>query len=139
MNVGVLSVSNVGTEWILQALSQGSFLSLGVLAFTCIAMSYTGKLIVRCFHGLPASQQTYHGVGYRALDGTFAIGGKALQWGPLGQGLVTFGILLEFVGGLCMSTIFIWDNISYLLPEVDLFWIAVVATLALLPTCWFVL
>lgn len=111
---------------------------MGVLAFTCIAMSYTGKLIVRCFRNIPENEQTYHGVGYRALDGTFKFNGKPLKLGQLGQGLITFGILLEFVGGLCMSTIFIWDNISYLLPDVDLFWIAVVATLATLPTCWYV-
>ena len=99
-------------------------------------MSYTGKLIVRCFREMPENERTYHQVGFRALNETFCINGKPMKWGKYGMALVTFGILCEFVGALCMSTIFIWDNISYLAPNLDLKWIILFSCLALLPTCW---
>jgi len=118
------------------ALARGGFISLIVLAFTCWAMSYTGKFIVRCFHEVPEHEQTYHGVGYKALDGTFALKGKPLKLGNVGKWLVTAGILLEFYGVLCIQFVFIWENISFLLPTVDLGYIAVVSSFAVLPTCW---
>eukprot|EP01084_Bolivina_argentea_P055066 100973_1 len=118
------------------ALAQGSFVSIAVLALTCFLMSYTGKLIVRCFEGVPIEDRTYHQVGFIALDRTFKIGNKQMKWGNFGMGLVTFGILCEFIGALCMSTIFIWDNFSYLVPEWEQYWIVLIASIAILPTCW---
>lgn len=100
-------------------------------------MAYSGKLIVRCFHNVPEASQTYYGVGFHALDGTFNCGGKPLRLGPLGKALVTVGVLLEFLGAACIVMISIWDNVSYLLPQVDVFYIAVVASCAVLPTCWY--
>lgn len=50
---------------------------------------------------------------------------------------VTFGVMLEFLGALCMSLIFIWDNISYLMGDYLQMWQIVIITICvLLPTCW---
>eukprot|EP01083_Nonionella_stella_P116967 348025_1 len=118
------------------ALAEGSFTSLAVLAMTCFLMSYTGKLIVRCFEGVPPEERTYHQVGYIALNETLSFGKRKLKWGNFGMGLITFGILCEFVGALCMSAIFIWDNVSYLVPDLNFLWIIIISTCAVLPTCW---
>ena len=98
--------------------------------------NYEGKLIVRCFAEVPFDERTYHQVGFRALNETFSFNKKKLKLGNFGMGLVTFGILLEFIGALCMSTIFIWDNISYLAPDWEPWRIIVISTACVLPTCW---
>jgi len=118
------------------ALAHAGFSSLIPLAFATFAMLYTGKLIVRCFAGIPINEQTYHLIGYKALDRTFALKGKPLELGNWGQWFVTMGILVEFVGLICMQNIFIWRNTYILLPDVDHFYIAAVSTFSLLPTIW---
>lgn len=119
-----------------KALAQGSLSSLGILAIIAVGMGYSGLLIVRCFQSVPESLQTYHGVGFRALDSTFKYHGKPLQLGPIGHWMITLGVFLEFLGAMCMVIIFIWENTSYLLPNVKFFYIALVASGAVLPTCW---
>lgn len=101
-------------------------------------MSYSGKYIVRSFQNVPESLQTYHGVGYRALDCTFKYRGKPLRLGGFGHGIISVAVSLEFIGSTAMAIIFVWRNASSLLPQYDLFWIAVVSSFAMLPTCWYV-
>ena len=93
---------------------------------------------------VPLEERTYPQVGYRALSTLFyrqeaqTLNGDFLKsrWGSFGYGFVTFGILLEFIGAMCMSTIFIWDNVMYLVPDWQSWEIVLICTLMILPTCW---
>ena len=74
----------------------------------------------------------------RALDCTFKIGGEPLRLGGFGRGLVSAAVSLEFLGSTAMAIIFVWRNSAFLFPQYDMFWIAVVSSCAILPTCWYV-
>ena len=105
------------------ALMRGSFTALIGLAFVCLFMCYTAKIIVRCFEKVDVNKRSYQQVGYEAM-------------GIFGYILVSFGIELEFIGALTMSIIFFWNNIHYLLPNIPLYIIIISGTIVVIPTTW---
>ena len=113
------------------ALYKGGLYSFILLLLICIFMSWTGKLLVRCFIKMRPSKKTYPDVGYKSFGG-------------YGSFAVSLGIICEYFGGLCMCLIFMWNNIKYFLDSTNLLSsdlygignIAMYATAAVLPLCW---
>ena len=105
------------------AFYQGGLLSLIPFGFICLALCYTGKLIVRAFIKLPETDRDYPSVGKQAF-------------GNFGYSLISFGILAEMLGALMTNSIFLWNNIGYLLPNVSTHYIVIGCSLLTLPTCW---
>ena len=102
---------------------EGSFISLVGLAFACLFMCYTGKLIVRCFEKVTIDKRNYQMVGYEAM-------------GNFGRILIIFGIQFEYIGVLTVSIIFFWKNIEYLIPNISPYLIYILATVLIIPTTW---
>eukprot|EP00484_Ammonia_sp_Unknown_P029244 CAMPEP_0197028886 /NCGR_PEP_ID=MMETSP1384-20130603/8464_1 /TAXON_ID=29189 /ORGANISM="Ammonia sp." /LENGTH=590 /DNA_ID=CAMNT_0042457955 /DNA_START=50 /DNA_END=1822 /DNA_ORIENTATION=+ len=108
------------------ALSCGSLSSLIPFLFICFALSYTGKLIVRCFNALADDvEHSYPMVGFYSFQN-------------LGYYFISFGIIAELFGALCTNTIFLWRNLSFLLLPLGLSLdvIILICIAISLPTCW---
>eukprot|EP01083_Nonionella_stella_P112645 331623_1 len=113
------------------AIYQGGFLSLIILAIVCIFMSWTGKLLVRCFNRMHPSNKTYPDVG-------------CASYGKYGISIIVISIIFEFFGIVLTCIIFMWDNVEYGLNSLpfangnigNMAQIALFCTAAALPTCW---
>eukprot|EP01083_Nonionella_stella_P141818 437640_1 len=115
------------------ALCEGGFISFIILALFCIFMSWTGKLLVRCFIRMKPSKKTYPDVGYAAFR-------------SYGVWFISVGIICEFFGVICTNCIFMWDNAKYGIESFTHFadhengistsQIALWCSVAVLPTCW---
>ena len=69
-------------------------------------MSWTGKLLVRCFNRMRPQRRTYPAVGLKSF-------------GNYGLYFVSFGIVPEFFGSIGVNLIFLWQNIEYLFDSTD--------------------
>eukprot|EP01083_Nonionella_stella_P117329 349498_1 len=110
------------------AIYQGGLISFVLLAFVCVFMSWTGKLLVRCFVKMHPSKRTYPDVGHRS-------------YGALGVFLVCVGVMLEFFGAININLLFLWDNVQYLIDslkfdDVQIGILPFITSAVILPTCW---
>eukprot|EP01084_Bolivina_argentea_P171624 297350_1 len=111
------------------ALYQGGFISLIILAIICGFMSWTGKLLVRCFIRMRPPKKTYIDVGYKSF-------------GKYGSYLIAFAVIFEYFGAVCVNLIFAWNNCKYfidsinLIGNIEIFVIATICSILILPTCW---
>ena len=71
------------------ALYKGGPISFIILFFICIFMSWTGKLLVRCFIKMRPSRKTYPDVGRKSF-------------GKCGSSVISLDIICEYCGAIGM-------------------------------------
>jgi len=110
------------------AVAEGGVLSLIPLALICAMMSWSGKLLVRCFNRMRPSKRTYFDLGYKSF-------------GRFGACLVALGVGFGFMASLCVDSILLWRNSQYLVDSlwpgsVSMSWTSFICTVSALPTLW---
>jgi len=81
---------------------------------------------VRCFDALsayPSAEHSYPMIGWYSFS-------------HFGYALISVGIVAELFGALCTNTIFLWRNVSFLLPSLSASSLALLCSVVSLPTCW---
>jgi len=110
------------------AVAEGGVLSLVPLALICAVMSWSGKLLVRCFNRMRPSKRTYSDIGYKSF-------------GRIGASLTALAVGFGFAATLCVDTILLWRNSQYLVDSfssdpVSTSWTSFICTVLALPTLW---
>eukprot|EP00469_Lotharella_globosa_P014597 CAMPEP_0167819658 /NCGR_PEP_ID=MMETSP0112_2-20121227/5542_1 /TAXON_ID=91324 /ORGANISM="Lotharella globosa, Strain CCCM811" /LENGTH=465 /DNA_ID=CAMNT_0007719897 /DNA_START=74 /DNA_END=1475 /DNA_ORIENTATION=+ len=105
------------------ALAVGGWACLGWLFVVTAVCGFTGVLLALLFDRLRE----------QGRDLTYASLGEAAM-GPYGRVIVQAAVSLELAGATLVCSLFMWENLLYLLPKVPLRWIAVSSTVAVTPT-----